>query len=45
MLGNVVYRPRSDLVLSAEFRRWHTFPIYDSSSSTNQVNLAVGILF
>jgi hypothetical protein len=45
MLGNVVFRPRSDLVLSAEFRRWHTFPIYDSSTSTNQVNLAVGILF
>lgn len=44
-LGNVVFRPRSDLLLSAEFRRLHTFPIYDSSSATNQVNLAVGILF
>jgi hypothetical protein len=44
-LGNLVYRPRSDLVLSAEFRRLHTFPIYDSASVTNQVNLAMGILF
>lgn len=44
-LGNVVYRPRSDLLLSAEFRRLHTFPIYDSSSVTNQINLAMGILF
>jgi len=44
-LGNVVFRPRSDLVLSAEFRRLHTFPIYDSSSMTNQVNLSLGILF
>jgi hypothetical protein len=44
-LGNVVFRPRSDLLLSAEFRRLHTFPIYDSSSSTNQLNLSVGILF
>jgi hypothetical protein len=44
-LGNVIFRPRSDLLLSAEFRRWHTFPIYDSSSLTNQVNLSVGILF
>ena len=44
-LGNVVFRPRSDLVLSAEFRRLHTFPIYDSSSTTNQVNLSLGILF
>ena len=44
-LGNLVYRPRSDLLLSAEFRRLHTFPIYDISSVTNQVNLAMGILF
>jgi hypothetical protein len=44
-LGNLVYRPRSDLLLSAEFRRLHTFPIYDSASTTNQVNLALGILF
>jgi hypothetical protein len=44
-LGNLVYRPRSDLLLSAEFRRLHTFPIYDSASITNQINLAMGILF
>ena len=44
-LGNVVFRPRSDLVLSAEFRRLRTFPIYSSSTVTNQVNLSVGILF
>jgi hypothetical protein len=44
-LGNLVYRPRSDLLLSAEFRRLHTFPIYDSPSVTNQINLAMGILF
>jgi hypothetical protein len=44
-LGNLVYRPRSDLLLSAEFRRLHTFPVYDSASVTNQVNLALGILF
>ena len=44
-LGNVVFRPRSDLVLSAEFRRLRTFPVYDSTSFTNQVNLSVGILF
>jgi hypothetical protein len=44
-LGNLVYRPRSDLLLSAEFRRLHTFPIYDSASVTNQINLAMGVLF
>lgn len=45
LLGNLVYRPRSDLLLSAEFRRLHTFPVFDSASVTNQVNLAMGILF
>lgn len=44
-LGNLIYRPRSDLLLSAEFRRLHTFPVYDSASVTNQINLAMGILF
>ncbi|MGB2606218.1 MAG: hypothetical protein WBC78_21615 [Candidatus Sulfotelmatobacter sp.] len=44
-LGNLIYRPRSDLLLSAEFRRLHTFPVYDTASVTNQVNLAMGILF
>ena len=44
-LGNVVFRPRSDLILSAELRRLRSFPVYSSSSSTNQVNLSLGILF
>jgi hypothetical protein len=44
-LGNLVYRPRSDLLLSAEFRRLHTYTVYDSASVTNQVNLSMGILF
>jgi hypothetical protein len=44
-LGNLVFRPRSDLLLSAELRRLRTFPVYSSSSTSNQLNLAVGILF
>ena len=44
-LGYVVFRPRSDLLLSAELRRLRTFPVYSSSSMTNQLNLAMGILF
>ena len=44
-LENLVYRPRSDLLFSAEFRRLRTFPIYSDASSTNQLNLAIGILF
>jgi hypothetical protein len=43
--GNIVFRPRSDLVMSAEFRRLRSFPIYSSSTITNQVNLSMGILF
>jgi hypothetical protein len=45
MLGNVVYRPRSDLLFAAEFRRLRSFPVYSNSTTANQVNLAVGILF
>jgi hypothetical protein len=45
VLGNLIYRPRSDLLLSAEFRRLRTFPVYSSASTTNQLNLAMGILF
>jgi len=44
-LGNVIFRPRSDLVLAAELRRLRTFPVYSSSSFTNQLNLSMGILF
>lgn len=43
--GNVIFRPRSDLVLAGEFRHLRTFPIYSSSSITNQLNLSIGILF
>jgi len=44
-LTNLVFRPRSDLLLSAELRRLRTFPVFSSSSLTNQVNFSVGILF
>jgi hypothetical protein len=45
MLANFVYRPRSDLLFSAELRRLHSFPVYSNSVVSNQVNLAVGMLF
>ena len=44
-LANVIFRPKSDLILAAEFRRLRTFPVYSNSSFTNQVNLSMGILF
>jgi hypothetical protein len=44
-LGNIVFRPRSDLVLAAELKRFHTFPVFSGATTTNQVNLSVGLLF
>ena len=44
-LANAVYRPRSDLLFSAELRRLRSFPVYSDSSVTNQLNLSMGILF
>jgi len=43
--GNVIYRPRSDLLLSLEYRRLRTFTIYDNSYDAGQVNMSMGILF
>jgi hypothetical protein len=42
---NAIFRPRSDLILATELRRLRTYPFYDTSSVTNQLNLAVGVLF
>jgi hypothetical protein len=44
-LANIVFRPRSDLLFSAELRRLRTFPVYTDSNSTNQLSLAIGVLF
>ena len=35
--GNVIYRPRSDLLLSLEYRRLRTFSIYDQSYGSGAV--------
>jgi len=43
--GNVLYRPRSDLLFSLEYRRLRTFSIYNSSYEGGQLNMAMGILF
>ena len=45
VFGNVIYRPRSDLVLSLEYRRLKTFSIYNTSYAAGQLNMAMGILF
>jgi len=44
-LGNIIYRPRSNLLLSAEYRHLQTFQLDSGSNNGQQVNLMMGILF
>lgn len=44
-LVNFVYRPRSNLLFSTEYRRLRTFMIDNGSQSAGQTNLIMGILF
>jgi hypothetical protein len=43
--ANFIYRPRSNLVFSTEFRTLRTFAVDGSSERANQLNLAMGVLF
>jgi len=45
VFGNVIYRPRSDILFSLEYRHIKTFSIYDTNANAGQVNLGMGILF
>jgi len=45
ILGNVIYRPRSDLLLSAEYQHYRTFAIDNSSRTADHINLMMGVLF
>ena len=42
---NVIYRPRSDLLFSAEYRRIMTDSIRDRDWGAGHLNLSVGVLF
>jgi hypothetical protein len=42
---NYIFRPRSDLLFSAEYRRLRTYESNGSPNSAGQVGLAVGFLF
>jgi hypothetical protein len=44
-LVNFIYRPRSNLLFSSEFRHLRTFEIDRDSHNAEQVNLMMGILF
>ena len=43
--ANVIYRPRSDVLFSLEYRHLTTYSVYETHASAGQVNLAMGILF
>jgi hypothetical protein len=44
-LVNFVYRPRSDVILSLEYRHLKTFTLDSDSNSANTVNLTIGYIF
>jgi hypothetical protein len=43
--GNMIYRPRSDLLFSAEYRHLKTYTITNGGSDAGQINLMMGVLF
>jgi hypothetical protein len=42
---NYIFRPRSDLLLSAEYRRLRTYDITGAPDTAGQFGLALGFLF
>jgi hypothetical protein len=42
---NVIYHPRSNLVLSLEYRRLWSYYNTEANQTANQVNLGIGVLF
>ena len=42
---NFIYRPRSDLLLSVEYRRLRTISVYGNSEKGGHINLSMGVLF
>jgi hypothetical protein len=44
-MANFIYRPRSDLLVSLEYRHLRTFMLNNDSLTANHVTLSVGVLF
>jgi hypothetical protein len=44
-LVNFVYRPRSNLLFSTEYRHLQSFQLYSVNNSAQQVNMMMGVLF
>jgi hypothetical protein len=45
IFANYIFRPRSDLVFSAEYRRLRTYEINGTADRAGQVGLSIGFLF
>ncbi len=45
LFANYIFKPRSDLLFSVEYRRLRTFDVNGPAASANQLGLAVGFLF
>jgi len=43
--ANMIYRPRSDLLFSAEYRHLTTYTITNGGNNAGQLNLMMGVLF
>jgi len=43
--GNFIYRPRSDVLFSIEYRRLQTFSINGVSQAADHINFGMGVLF
>lgn len=42
---NFIYRPRSNLLFSTEYRFLQSFPLYGSAENAEQINMMMGVLF
>ncbi len=45
LFANYIFRPRSDLLFSAEYRRLRTYEVTGAPNSAGQIGLAIGFLF
>jgi hypothetical protein len=45
LFANYIFRPRSDLLFSAEYRRLRTYEVTGSPNTAGQIGLAIGFLF
>lgn len=44
-LVNFIYRPRSNLLFSTEYRHLQSFPIFSANNTAEQFNMIMGVLF